>query len=254
MIRPLVPEEVSPLCESVLVHIFVSSLYGLIDKIIPVMRSWKILNKEKMDFLIAVNEKLCNLEATEDSRRLEANNSCVFLEPSMNWDEMPEEYANTASQIIADRLMVDQHGQTALKTIHRFLSYNSEWLQKTVGVTVREVDTLADKSVQNEVIPTEGPKLLPWEDDIFRTPLPKEMVMHCCFYQYNALLNIQPSWDDCFKILIPYMNPLLLRQLLTNRPEVNDADAEEADKSSYEQVLNYINDQLLDKSLYESSK
>ena len=38
MIRPLVPEEVKPLCDSILVHIFVSSLYGLIDKIIPVFR------------------------------------------------------------------------------------------------------------------------------------------------------------------------------------------------------------------------
>lgn len=70
MIKPLVPEEVSPLCDSILVHIFVSSLYSLIDKIIPVLRSWK-MQKEKLDFLIAVNEKLCNLEASDESRRLD---------------------------------------------------------------------------------------------------------------------------------------------------------------------------------------
>ena len=81
---------------------------------------------------------------------------------------------------MADKLLSEPHGQTALKTIHRFLSYNSEWLQKTVGVTVREVDTLAEKSIQNEVIPVEQPRLLPWEDDVFRTPAPREMVMHCC--------------------------------------------------------------------------
>ena len=38
MIKPLVPETVTPLCDSVVVHIFVSSLYGLIDKIIPAFR------------------------------------------------------------------------------------------------------------------------------------------------------------------------------------------------------------------------
>ena len=88
---------------------------------------------------------------------------------------------------MADRLLVEPHGQTALKTIHRFLSYNSEWLQKTVGVTVREVDTLAEKSIQNEVIPIEEPRLLPWEDDVFRTPAPREMVMHCCKFLWFIL-------------------------------------------------------------------
>ena len=72
------------------------------------------------------------------------------------------------------------------------------------------------------------------------------------FFQYNAMLSLQPSWDDCFKILIPDMNPILLRQLMVNRCEVNDVEnAEEADKTSYENVLTYLNDQLLDKTHYE---
>ena len=72
------------------------------------------------------------------------------------------------------------------------------------------------------------------------------------FFQYNAMLSLQPSWDDCFKILIPDMNPILLRQLMVNRCEVNDVEnAEEADKTSYENVLTYLNDQLLDKTQYE---
>ena len=51
------------------------------------------------------------------------------------------------------------------------------------------------------------------------------------------------------------MNPMLMRQLLINRPEICDQDnAEEADKSSYQTVLNYLNDQLLDKTKYENSK
>ena len=154
--------------------------------------------------MVAVGEKLCNLEQSEDSNRLDANNTCVFVEQNTNWDEMPEDFATTAADIAANKILADPHGQTALKTIHRFLSYNSEWLQKTLGVTVREVDTLlgkwptisslyiqlykvsclftfSEKSVQsNENIPVEQPKLLPWEDDVFRTPSPKEMVMHCC--------------------------------------------------------------------------
>lgn len=53
-------------------------------------------------------------------------------------------------------------------------------MQKTLGVTVREVDTLAEKTSTNDTIPVEQPKLQPWEDDLFRTPTPKEMAMHLC--------------------------------------------------------------------------
>lgn len=66
------------------------------------------------------------------------------------------------------------------------------------------------------------------------------------------MLSLQPSWDDCFKILIPDMNPMLLRQLMVNRCEVNDLEnSEEADKTSYQNVLTYLNDQLLDKTHFE---
>ena len=69
------------------------------------------------------------------------------------------------------------------------------------------------------------------------------------------MLSLSPSWEDCYKILVADMNPMLMRQLLINRPEICDQDnAEEADKSSYQTVLNYLNDQLLDKTKYENSK
>ena len=101
MIKPLVPEEVTPICDSVQVHIFVSCLYGVISKVTEVFRSWK-LQREKIDFLVAVGEKLCNLEATEDSRMLEGVNACVFTEQPKNWDEMPEEFATTMSQVVSE--------------------------------------------------------------------------------------------------------------------------------------------------------
>ena len=69
------------------------------------------------------------------------------------------------------------------------------------------------------------------------------------------MLSLQPSWEDCYKVLVPDMNPILMRQLLTNRCEVNDAEnVEDADKSSYEVVLHYINDQLLERTEYETCK
>ena len=91
----------TPACESVLVHIFVSGLYGVVNKIVPVFRAWNF-QREKVDFLVAVGEKLCNLEANEDTRKLENIKNCSLLEPTKNWDEMPEEYATMASEMVSN--------------------------------------------------------------------------------------------------------------------------------------------------------
>ena len=82
-------------------------------------------------------------------------------------------------------LLVAILGTKVLIFSYRFLCYNSEWMQKTLGVTVREVDTLAEKTSTNDTIPVEQPKLQPWEDDLFRTPTPKEMAMHLCKNLFN---------------------------------------------------------------------
>ncbi len=36
---------------------------------------------------------------------------------------------------VSDQLLSDQYGQEALKAVYRFVSYNSEWIQRAVGVT-----------------------------------------------------------------------------------------------------------------------
>ena len=78
----------------------------MINKIIPVFRAWKF-QREKIDFLVAVGEKLCNLDANEDSRKLENNKTCAIIEPNKNWDEMPEEYATMASEIVSIRVIIE---------------------------------------------------------------------------------------------------------------------------------------------------
>ena len=72
----------------------------MVNKIVPVFRAWNF-QREKVDFLVAVGEKLCNLEANEDTRKLENIKNCSLLEPTKNWDEMPEEYATMASEMVS---------------------------------------------------------------------------------------------------------------------------------------------------------
>ena len=45
------------------------------------------------------------------------------------------------------------------------------------------------------------------------------------------------------------------KRTLPNRPEIwDESNCDESDKTSYQTVINYLNDQLLDKCKYETSK
>ena len=50
--------------------------------------------------------------------------------------------------------------------------------------------------------------------------LEKMMPEFWFFYHYNALMNLSSAWDDCLCIIVPNVNPMLMRQLMKNRCEV----------------------------------
>jgi hypothetical protein len=65
-------------------------------------------------------------------------------------------------------------------------------------------------------------------------------------------MTSNPAWDECLRIMMADSNPLLVRQLMTNRSEVNDLDGtEDSDKTAHETVLTHVNNQLLDRVEYE---
>ena len=37
-------------------------------------------------------------------------------------------------------------------------------------------------------------------------------------------MNLCSAWDDCLSIIVPNVNPMLMRQLMKNRCEVNDVN------------------------------
>ena len=99
----------------------------MVNKIVPVFRAWNF-QREKVDFLVAVGEKLCNLEANEDTRKLENIKNCSLLEPAKNWDEMPEEYATMASEMVSNsskkqRFILDEKFQQNASKFATFYMY-----------------------------------------------------------------------------------------------------------------------------------
>ena len=159
------------------------------------------MQREKIDFLLALGEKLCRLsgtESTEHLARVTSGDSRESPTVDRRWDEAPEEYlsiiANMVNEIwrhnssnvelwsikcklielwlwfyvtkfkivisnvrwyqankhidlkrnlklttffdqqVTDRIVSQPAGQEAVKSVQRFLSYNSEWLQTVLGI------------------------------------------------------------------------------------------------------------------------
>ena len=78
-------------------------------------------------------------------------------------------------------------GQESLKAIYRFVSYNSEWIQREVGVTV----AIGGGSGGGEKggMQEEKPKLVPWGEKTFKEQTPMEMnnkIGKFSFFQKNT--------------------------------------------------------------------
>ncbi len=63
-----------------------------------------------------------------------SNRPRIFRESRKRGQPFPFLFFFFARQV-SDQLLSDQYGQEALKAVYRFVSYNSEWIQRAVGVT-----------------------------------------------------------------------------------------------------------------------
>ena len=71
-----------------------SKLSKAITSAAVTFREWK-MQREKVDFLMAVGEKLCRLSGTESTEHLARVRSGDSQEPAASerrWDDAPEEY------------------------------------------------------------------------------------------------------------------------------------------------------------------
>ena len=71
-------------------------------------REWK-MQREKVDFLVAVGEKLCNMESgSTEMQKLEgltdASNN-VKSERNHRWDDVDEDFAETISEMVSERAL-----------------------------------------------------------------------------------------------------------------------------------------------------
>ena len=132
-IQNRLPSGVEPLSNSVIVHVMVSAVYGVVCKLQSVLKREKI-SKEKLDFVIAFGEALINLDTSADLTELnnaakealvEADEFEGDAEPGSerNFDMITNEYSHFLAEEVAGEILSDEAGKFALKALHRFVDY-----------------------------------------------------------------------------------------------------------------------------------
>ncbi|TRY78188.1 hypothetical protein TCAL_04263 [Tigriopus californicus] len=239
LIESLLPDNIRPLCDSVVVHIFISCIYGIITKLIPIFREWR-MQREKLDFLTAVGEKLCNLNAsTKEMQKLEGltdSSSTAKTEKNHRWDDSPEEFVEIISRMVADSLLTDPFGQESLKAVYRFVSYNSEWLHTTLGVNAMVVTSSNGTSATNNSTTT--PNTTITTTTTTTSPPTNNIKSHI---KYSWLFaQYQHSWEDNLRFVSTKPSPLIVR-LLKKRPEFqHPGQIEQTDKLLFEDVYRQL--------------
>ena len=74
---------------------------------------------------------------------------------------------------LTEEFLCDPYGQEALKAIYRFVSYNSEWLQKSLGVSISPPGMETSAAMQASAGGQRGSivdeaKLVPWSEKTFK--------------------------------------------------------------------------------------
>ena len=130
-IQSRLPSGVEPLNNSVIVHVMISAVYGVICKLQTVLKREKV-PKEKLDFIIAFGEALINLDTSSDLTELnnaaketlqEADQFEEEGEPGniRNYDMITNEYSYFLAEEVAGELLLEEAGKFALKAMHRFV-------------------------------------------------------------------------------------------------------------------------------------
>ncbi len=77
---------------------------------------------------------------------------------------------------MANQLLSDPNGQESLKAVYRFITYNSDWVQRALGVTpviggTSNAGSFVHKADEDET----KPQLAPWEEKTFKEATPAEI-------------------------------------------------------------------------------
>eukprot|EP00090_Calanus_glacialis_P018524 TRINITY_DN28750_c0_g1_i1.p1 TRINITY_DN28750_c0_g1~~TRINITY_DN28750_c0_g1_i1.p1 ORF type:complete len:852 (+),score=156.49 TRINITY_DN28750_c0_g1_i1:642-3197(+) len=207
-IKNIIPDSVKPLADSVVVQVLMATIYSSIFTLIPLLKQNRT-QKEKVDFLLAFCESLCNeggdvkLTVLEAALKLrmemhESDNSFHMGPDNATSDMLQDKY-----EVAAYSILQDVNAKIPLMALHRFISYNADWIGWALGV--------------DQTIPGETQKMKPWNNLPSPAPQPAQIMDRIGFNKFNSMMEHQLDWDSLSTHVLSSPTPALAK-LLSLRP------------------------------------
>jgi len=223
------PQNVNSLGGSACSHIIFATIYTSISNLLPELRKARVA-REKIDFLIAFCENLCNLDIVADIGWVNQCLTSILQGMGINPAEKEETGENEAeneievgeerSELIAFDILQQQEAKIPLQALNRFLVYNVDWVDWAIGVHIGNGPL---------------PKLRPWDSRPSPSLRPVLAMQKVGEVDLGSLLQFPLDWPRLVRAVLANPCPSLAK-LLLNRPaylldEQLHMDAEEVEEA-----------------------
>ncbi len=176
-IESKLPSYVQPTSGSVMVQMIICGIYNIVMKLqLPLTKIRA--PRDKTDYLLAFGEALLNIEMEELLEIKSIAAEIIKLDDSIHGsvktkerdlDTVTSEASQIMAELIANDMLSDESGQFALKVLHRFINYNTDWLQSCLGITDGGVQFASPDTAVS-------PMIKPWGSDLYPPPNPISMM------------------------------------------------------------------------------
>ncbi|XP_066248590.1 LOW QUALITY PROTEIN: uncharacterized protein KIAA0825 homolog [Euwallacea similis] len=197
LLQEIIPVDVTPVSNSVLMQILVSALYSSFIDTVPAAEEQRRLSRKSIDSssrrtstaslsssAIAAAEALCSID--EDNKHTDQieeflvqvneaeENFSMFINASSTQLELNQEIV----EIVVSDLLTTTRGKRSLKILFHFMKYNKEWLFFKLGISPK---TTTDEP--NRVLNNPEPLL--------------HKMFHIGYHPFDQLLtnNLKPNWQ-----------------------------------------------------------
>jgi len=215
-IKNILPESVKPLANSVVVQVLMATIYASIFTLIPHLKENRT-QKEKVDFLLAFCESLCNeggdvnltvLEAALESRmEMHKDDSDNYFHTGP--DSTTNNVLNDKFEVAAYSILQDIDAKVPFMALCRFISYNTDWIGWVLGV--------------DQTMPGETQKMKPWNNLPSPAPQPAQIMDKIGCHRFQSLLDHQLEWEDLSSHVLASPTPVLAK-LLSLRPAYSESE------------------------------
>ena len=122
-LQALLPPGIHPLADSAPAHLLLAALYSSISRLLPALRKARI-QKEKLDFLIAVCESLCTVDSVADLAWIQPclEQELKEAQEELEWQEQEQEKEPSPEhcQVLAHYLLQEQGNKVPLQAFNRW--------------------------------------------------------------------------------------------------------------------------------------